>query len=95
MLTKEENKKEKVIDVSSETKTVSISELETEMSDDPKAAQICLMNLEKIQKHQRKKEDAAVDETSFNKSKKDFIKFIEIARTDIKNNDHAKLKLPT
>ena len=48
MLTKEENKKEKVIDVSSETKTVSISELETEMSDDPKAAQICLMNLEKI-----------------------------------------------
>ena len=30
-------------------------------------------------------------ETSFNKSKKDFIKFIEIARTDIKNDAHAKL----
>ena len=48
MLTEEKNKKKKGIDVSSETKTVSISELETEMSDDPKAAQICLMNLEKI-----------------------------------------------
>ena len=41
------------------------------------------------------KEDAAMEETSFNKSKKDFIKFIEIARTDIKNDAHAKLKLPT
>ena len=38
MLTEEENKKEKVIDVSSETKTVSISAIETEMYDDPKAA---------------------------------------------------------
>ena len=37
MLTEERNKKKKGIDVSSETKTVSISELETEMSDDPKA----------------------------------------------------------
>ena len=48
MLTEEKNRKKKGINVSSETKTVSISELETEMSDDPKAAQICLMNLEKI-----------------------------------------------
>ena len=37
MLTEEENKKKKGIDVSSETKTVSIKALETEMSDDPKA----------------------------------------------------------
>ena len=34
-------------------------------------------------------------ETSFNKSKKDFIRFIETVRTDIKNDAHAKLKLPT
>ena len=37
MLTEEENKKKKGIDVSSETKTVSIKALETEMSDDPKS----------------------------------------------------------
>ena len=49
MLTEERNKKKKGIDVSSETKTVSISELETEMSDDPKKLhQICMMNLKKI-----------------------------------------------
>ena len=37
MLTEEENKKKKGIDVSSETKTVLISDTETKMSDDPKS----------------------------------------------------------
>ena len=46
MLTEEENKKKKGIDVSSETKTVSIKALETEMSDDPKAAPNLLDELE-------------------------------------------------
>ena len=46
MLTEEENKKKKGIDVSSETKTVSISATETKMSDDPKAASDFLDELE-------------------------------------------------
>ena len=46
MLTEGENKKKKGIDVSSETKTVSIKALETEMSDDPKAAPNLLDELE-------------------------------------------------
>ena len=46
MLTEERNKKKKGIDVSSETKTVSISAVETEMSDDPKAAPNLLDELE-------------------------------------------------
>ena len=46
MLTEERNKKKKGIDVSSETKTVSISEIKTEMSDDPKAAPNLLDELE-------------------------------------------------
>ena len=46
MLTEERNKKKKGIDVSSETKTVSISASETEMSDDTKAAPDLLDELE-------------------------------------------------
>ena len=46
MLTEERNKKKKGIDVSSETKTVSISAVETKMSDDPKAAPNLLDELE-------------------------------------------------
>ena len=46
MLTEEENKKTKGIDVSSETRTVSISDTETKMSDDPKAASDFLDELE-------------------------------------------------
>ena len=46
MLTEEENKKKKGIDGSSETKIVSISALETKMSDDPKAAPNLLDELE-------------------------------------------------